>query len=133
MTYEQVVKALETIEDDCAAFDKDGNSLVYMRSENAKAILDIIKRQQAEIERLQSKLINSTHIHVDKSAFEECCYNIETAKAEAIEEVLLTLEAEAESSDKFICEYDDSKEQKAYNQALWKAYNLVKEMTEGNK
>jgi hypothetical protein len=47
---------------------------------------------------------------------------------EAVKDVLLTLEAEAVSSDKYIREYDDSKVQKAYNQALWKAYNIVKEM-----
>ena len=55
-------------------------------------------------------------------------WKFEKAKSEAIKEVLLTLEAEAESSDKYIREYDDSEVQRAYNKALWKSYNLVKEM-----
>lgn len=54
--------------------------------------------------------------------------NIDRIKSEAIKEVLLQLEAEAESSDKYIQEYDDSETQKAYNKGLWTAYNLVKEM-----
>lgn len=58
--------------------------------------------------------------------------NLTTARTEAIEDVLLTLEAEANSSDKYIREYDDSDIQKAYNKGLWVACNLVKEMTGEN-
>lgn len=53
-----------------------------------------------------------------------------TAKSEAIKEVLSALETSIEESDKYIREYEDSKEQRAYNQALRDAYNDVKEMTE---
>lgn len=81
-----------------------------------ESVIDLIKRQQAEIERLQSKLINSTHIHVDKSAFEECCYNIETAKAEAYKEFAERL-----------------KEIYAIHEGLhMEIDNLVKELTEGS-
>lgn len=52
MTDKEIIKALETIEYDYATFDTDQTPLVYMRVENAKAILDLIKRQQAEIEAL---------------------------------------------------------------------------------
>ena len=95
--------------------------------------LDLITRQKAEIERLTetSKEVTSC-FHRMESLYNIKCMELKVAKSEAIEDVLLTLEAEALSSDKYIEEYDDSTEQKAYNQALWKAYNLVKEMTEGN-
>ena len=75
MTDKDIIKALETIERDCVAFDIDGNSLVYIRSENAKAILDLIKRQQAEIESLKK----AYEIYEESSG-------LKWAKAEAIKE-----------------------------------------------
>lgn len=87
-----------------------------------KDILDLINRQQKTIERLKADAKR-----VDKD-LEELDRPLTEIRAKAIKDILLTLEAEALSSDKYIEEYDDSKEQKAYNQALWKAYNLVKEM-----
>jgi FtsZ-binding cell division protein ZapB len=44
---------------------------------------DEVSDLRAEVERLQK---TSTHIHVDKTAFEECLYNIETAKVDAYKE-----------------------------------------------
>ncbi len=84
--------------------------------------LQITEKQQAEIKRLKKDKYN-----LQKALNQSEDYRL-IAKAEAIKDVLLTLEAEAESSDKYIREYDDSKEQRAYNQALWSAYNTVKEM-----
>lgn len=85
--------------------------------------LNLINREKAEVERL-NKETKLTIDSIRKLAVEL----IESAKSEAIKDVLLTLEAEAVSSDKYIREYEDSKEQRAYNQALWKACSLVKEM-----
>ena len=52
---------------------------------------------------------------------------LKTARAEAIKEVVAQLEAEIESSDKYIREYDDSIEQKAYNKGLRDACRIAKE------
>lgn len=43
-----------------------------------------------------------------------------------LEEKLQRLEAEIESSDKYIREYDDSKEQKAWNAGMRKCLEIVK-------
>lgn len=100
----------------------------------AKAVIDLINRYNAKIERLESnlKFVRGTVERLRKYDEERDirlhARLTKTAKVETIKDVLLTLEAEALSSDKYIEEYDDSTEQKAYNQALWKAYNLVKEM-----
>ena len=98
-----------------------------------KAMRGAANSYKAEIERLEA-MIDAAEEHFAplpfKNKFDEY---IGKAKAEAIEDVLLTLEAEAVSSDKYISEYDDSEVQKAANQALWKAYSLVKEMVGEDK
>ena len=53
---------------------------------------------------------------------------LETAKAEAYKEFAKQLDAEIESSDKYIREYDDSKVQKAYNKGLRDALKVLKEL-----
>lgn len=102
---------------------------IVTESEILSLILAVqeLNRQKAEIERLRSQ-VNRLKKYDEERDIRLHARLTETAKAEAIEDVLLTLEAEAVSSDKYIREYDDSEVQKAYNQALWKAYNLVKEM-----
>ena len=47
-------------------------------------------------------------------------------KAEAYRKCMLQLEAEIESSDKYIREYDDSELQKAYNKGLRDALKALK-------
>lgn len=114
------------------------NTELFFKLEEA---LKTVERLKTEIKILREKankngLVCQVTISEEKlediknSCLDQIEYNIKEIQNEAIKEVLLTLEAEAESSDKYIREYDDSEVQRAYNKALWKAYNLVKEMTE---
>ena len=117
MTDNEIIKALECcgIDDcrDCPCYTEDLGC-----DHNLQLLaLDLINRQKAGIERLQKYNAKMARKHY------------QDGRAEAIEDVLLTLEAEANSSDKYIREYDDSDIQKAYNKGLWVACNLVKEMT----
>ena len=45
-----------------------------------------------------------------------------------IDKILLQLEAEIESSNKYIEEYDDTKEQRAFNAGLKHAYKVIDDM-----
>ena len=49
-------------------------------------------------------------------------------KIKKIDEILLQLEAEIVSSDKYIREYEDTKEQRAFNAGLKYAYKVVEDM-----
>ncbi|MBR5199218.1 MAG: hypothetical protein IKW20_05255 [Bacteroidales bacterium] len=49
--------------------------------------------------------------------------------ADGLREAVEQLEAEVESSDKYIREYDDSEVQIAYNSGLRQALKVIKEMT----
>ena len=120
MTDNEIIKGLECCcasECDECPYDEQTACVEYVK----EGTLDLINRQKAEIERLKAES-DMADGYADAL--------VERTKTEAIKEVLLTLEAEAESSDKYIREYDDSEVQRAYNKALWKSYNLVKEMTE---
>lgn len=109
-----------------------------------QAKLDMIYDLMTEIERYK-KTVGELVINDDGTAFatligEKTEYidkkvakifknmAVKKAKAKAIKDVELTLEAEVESSNKYIREYDGSEVQKAYNQGLKTAYNIVKEM-----
>ena len=81
--------------------------------------LSLINRQKAEVTETRRDLLNEIY------ALE---HQLETAKAEAIKEVAEALDAEVESSNKYIREYDDSNVQVAYNQGLKNALKIVKEM-----
>lgn len=83
--------------------------------------IDLIKRQKAEIEKLKDD-----NQYLEDRRWKELC----EVRAETIEDVLLQLEAEIESSEKYIREYDDGPLQKAYNQGLRAAYNAAKGMIE---
>ena len=86
---------------------------------------------KAEVERLKNAGDNKTReLLRHNSTIEELHEKLKPHKSEAIKDVLLTLETAVEESNKYIREYEDSKEQRAYNQAFKDAYNLVKEMTE---
>jgi hypothetical protein len=131
MTDNEIIKALG------CCLSRDGNCeqkrcpIIQECGKDLMAVerhaLSLINRQKAEIERLQK------HIQEGIDLAKQLPEMIRLSKTEAIKDVLLTLEAEAVSSDKYIREYDDSEVQKAYNQALWKAYNLVKEMVGDDK
>ena len=45
-----------------------------------------------------------------------------------IDKILLQLEAEIESSNKYISEYEDTKEQRAFNAGLRHAYKVIDDM-----
>ncbi len=116
--------------------DKNGNYTITVRLTDIINLINLINCQKAEIEALQDEVAIKTSAYNDmkeqRDKEHQYCMHyvgmIAKFKSEAIKNVLLTLEAEAESSDKYIREYEDSKEQRAYNQALRKACNLVKEM-----
>ncbi len=126
---EEIIKALECCMNGnncggCCPYDDEDDTCEECTSKLTKDALDLINRQKAEIERLRNS--ESTY----RSCYESLTNMYEEAKSEAIKEVLMTLDAEVESSNKYIREYDDSEVQKAYNQGLKKAYSIVKEMTE---
>lgn len=53
-------------------------------------------------------------------------HQYQTGYADSINDVILQLEAEIESSDKYIREYEDTKEQRCFNQGLRAALKVVK-------
>ena len=81
----------------------------------------LIKRQKAEIEKLKDD-----NQYLEDRRWKELC----AVRSETIKDVLLQLEAEIESSEKYMMEYDDGPLQKAYNQGLRDAYKAVKGMTD---
>ncbi len=83
--------------------------------------VETIKSLQAENERLKE---NIDGLNIFSGNY------LKLFKTAVIKEVLLTLETAIEESNKYIREYEDSKEQRAYNKGLKNAYILVKEMTE---
>ena len=82
-----------------------------------------IKRQSTEIERLTNKCNDCAGCTQWKCD----CSNI---KIQAYEECIAQLDAEIESSDKYIREYDDSELQKVYNKGLRDALKALKEMVD---
>lgn len=134
----EVYSRVEELEEENRDLQEEIDRLKSMN----QAKLDTIHDLMAEIEKYE-KTIGKLVINDDGTAFATLNGNkteyidkkvattfknmaVKKAKTKAIKDVLLTLEAEAESSDKYIREYDDSEVQKAYNQALWKAYDIVK-------
>lgn len=122
MTDKEIIKALEDSIERCYVaapilgmkFKREDNLLQYA--------IDLINHQQAEIEELRE------HNHKIAMARVEEVQYLPILRTEAIKEVILQLDAEVESSDKYIREYDDSEEQKAYNQGLRNARMIVKRM-----
>ena len=96
MTDNEIIKALEEIEEKYGCFDVDQTPLVYMRTENAKAILDLINRQKTEIDilirkkdRLEDEIAEQkAEIEKLKKSYEiyEESSGLKWAKAEAIKE-----------------------------------------------
>ena len=95
MTDNEVIKALECcgfVEDMCldcpvqCDCEKDTEAMI----DRAKAILDLINRQKAEIERLQNESIGNCEMAVamrsDHNLEGDCHYCIDKAKSEAIKE-----------------------------------------------
>jgi hypothetical protein len=147
LTDEQIIKALETIEYEYSTFDTDQTPLVYMRVENAKAILDLIKRQQAEIYNLKEDLSEYRNMPiltkndcliatVEKRADGKQYHNafltikVDEIRAEAKSEAYKKI---TESVKAHMCSYDLDNyhsfraiEEEAFD-------DLVKELTEGSK
>lgn len=102
------------------------NRAITMREKT----LQITEKQQAEIERLRE------HLSIPSGEEDEDWYTmpqlktLKKSKIEVIKDVLLTIEAEVESSNKYLREYDGSEVQKAYNKGLKDIYKIVKEMME---
>ena len=135
MSDNEIKKALECCskgnqcKSDCP-YDNEDDSCIECTSLLTKYALDLINRQQAEIERLnKARQRQAQFLGEERGQKYELLNKIGTAKTEAIKEVLSVLETTIEESDKYIREYEDSKEQRAYNKALRDVYNLVKEMT----
>lgn len=90
--------------------------------------------KDAEIERFKNRITFQVVIpdekmeEIKKECLERVELDIKAIKAEAISDVVAQLEAEVDSSDKYIAEYDGSKVQIAYNQGLKNALKIVKEM-----
>lgn len=85
-------------------------------------LLPLLREKDAEIERLNIEL------QAMRGAANSLKMHLETERAEAIADVVAQLEAEVDSSDKYIAEYDGSKVQVAYNNGLRNALKIVKEM-----
>lgn len=93
--------------------------------------IDLINRQKAQIKQLENiERLATKNIEKQDAEIELLQKTQQLIESEAIKEVLSALETMVEESDKYIREYEDSREQRAYNQALRDVYNLVKEMTE---
>ena len=97
---------------------------------------DFITRQKAEIERLEKIRADLSIYVAELKEYIDRCESGEEywvkclleRPNEAIKEVAEVLEAELESANKYIREYDDSAEQRAYTKGLHNAWSIVKEM-----
>lgn len=107
----------------------------------AEYVKDLINRLQAENERLQNILICFMDAlgkvrkvdDIDEISLIPLMSELNKQyraqlKAEAYKEFAEQLDAEIESSDKYIREYDDSEVQKAYNKGLRDALKVLKEL-----
>ena len=123
MTDKDIIKALEccnrpanqTSCDDCPyqfSDEKCSSKLI----DNA---LDLINHQKAEIEAY-------------RHYYNECLKDLKNAHIDVYRNVIEQLDAEIESSDKYIREYDDGELQIAFNKGLRAACSTVKEMQKGN-
>ena len=88
---------------------------------------EIINRLQAENEKLNKENENLLK-RLCKKVNQESKAIEKLIKAEAYKEFAKQLDAEIESSDKYIREYDDSEVQKAYNKGLRDALKVLKEL-----
>lgn len=117
------------------------------------AILDLINRQKAEIEKLQRQFsaLDDECNRLEKSEDEkraeierlrkevgyweaetkEARADIDQAVADAIKDITGYLESEIEDSDKRISEFDTSDEERGYNKGLRVALAYVQEFAEG--
>lgn len=111
-------KAIDRIEKE---INRQKAEIERLKSMN-QSKLDMIHDLRAEIENTQ-KLLQAT---INNSLAREDLFQF--LEAEAIKEVAEVLEAELESANKYIREYDDSAEQRAYTKGLHNAWSIVKEM-----
>ena len=138
MTDNEIIKALEVCNESfemglCAKCPYSAIPKSGCTHDMINDAIALITRQKAEIERLETE---------NKNLLKRLCKKAQTAskavkkliRAEAIKEVAEALEAEWESSKKYIREnvYEDSITERAYNKGLLHALNVVKEMEEQN-
>lgn len=145
MTDAEIIKALEFCSNEkCAGEKCPLHERTVCTKECLSMIsgysLDLIQRQQEEVERLKkkvayydsypNKVLVGHNSEVLSKTWEDYIEFISDVAAEGVKEfadkVVKQLEAEIESSDKYIREYDDSEVQKAWKKGLRKALEIVK-------
>ena len=105
MTDKEIIKALECCGDEeelhwcteCPYYDKEND---FCQEDLHRDALDLISRQQAEIERLQNESIGNCELAIsmrnDNNLKGDCSYCIDKAKAEAIKEFAERLQEKAD-------------------------------------
>ena len=137
MTDNEIIKALECLKGyalkckDCLYSSK--YAFPHCQQKVASDAHALINRQKAEIERLEHKYdmaVAEREANMKGFLEELNRWNKETQKArvEAIKEVANKIEVEWDSTNKYIREYSDSCEQRAYAKGLQDAWSIVKEM-----
>lgn len=117
MTDNEIIKALEIcwIKDEACGSKEDCQyyGLEKCIQDSVEDGIDLIKRQQKRIYHYECST---------KNLIKEIMHLKNTMNA-----IIEQLEAEVESSDKYIREYDDSEFQKAWNEGLRNALEIVKD------
>ena len=116
MTDKEIIKSLEECIASEGCYECIEFTNPYCMNNVMEHALGLIKQQQKRIERLKDNLDAVLKERADHTE----------AVEEFADKIVEQLEAEIESSDKFIREYDDSEVQKAWNKGLRKALELVK-------
>lgn len=134
---EELIKELE-YKADFSMFTKSRG--VYVTVQCLSLCVDYLKISEQKIdkltkenERLKESNAGFALAHLLDVAPNADCWDevIKRAKADTVREMQERLEAEINSSDKYIEEYDGSEVQKAYNKGLRDALKIAKEMLEG--
>lgn len=136
MTYEQIIKALERcitpVPLRCNKCAYLGNYFSCRSTDLKKDVLDLIKRQQADIERLKAEIVIRDKIIDERgkevfrhdNAIRSLHKQLDNLKSEAIKEFAERLKSE----------YEDEKQGRYINWLMNDIIdNLVKEMTEVNE
>ena len=112
----EIIKALECCSDgwscESCAFDDEDETMSECTSKLAKEALDLIQRQQAELDRLE----RHTKMH-------------DEIQAEAVKEFADRIVEQLKESSKTYCEEYGQRENTLY---LWDAIEIVKEMVGGS-
>lgn len=117
------------IRDGCRAVSQAEEIINRLQEENEELVgnIDRLKNAYKQVAWERDIFAEDMKEEIKK----DCSYlmlDIQTIKAEAYKEFAEQLDAEIESSDKYIREYDDSEVQKAYNKGLRDALKVLKEL-----